>query len=470
MKENNTISIRRKEIENFGILCILFIVICSVLSVGVHFASMQRFVYGKLELRHTVRLFISITLIITILNLYKRFYKAWVVTEFFLIISVLINLMDYKKPLHFTLTLLEFSLFILFFYCKNDFCRYESRGKIKALSTTEKEKVRQIVLKYGQNPGSYLSLEDDKTIFFSQKTDGILAYGIVGDTVVVNGDPICPPSDFEMFLQEFHNFCKANIYNCIFLSVTDTFLPIYHKMGCYGIQKCGEEPRLDVQSFSLAGKAGARIRADINHAQKANLTVKEYRPLEYRDNLIEKAFSNITKEWLSTKNGTKLSFTLGGTSFDDPMDRRYFYAVNDSEQVLGFVVFTPFDNKNGYLADVTRQVTDAPSGIMQLIIYQALLTFRDEHVTYLSLGLAPLVDENTSHEGNEMAAKALHYIYEHMNHIYGFKNLHLAKSRYNPQKWVPGYFVFEPRILSLESAYAAVSIQNPNGLRGFLKI
>lgn len=42
------------------------------------------------------------------------------------------------------------------------------------------------------------------------------------------------------------------------------------------------------------------------------------------------------------------------------------------------------------MADVTRHGKDAPSGVMETIIYEAFQVFKEEGIGYGSLGVAPL--------------------------------------------------------------------------------
>ena len=62
---------------------------------------------------------------------------------------------------------------------------------------------RELVKQYGQNPVSYLTLEDDKALYFGKDIPGVISYGVVGGTVVVCGDPICASDDFVSLLAEF---------------------------------------------------------------------------------------------------------------------------------------------------------------------------------------------------------------------------------------------------------------------------
>ena len=70
------------------------------------------------------------------------------------------------------------------------------------------------------------------------------------------------------------------------------------------------------------------MRMNINHATKAGVTVHEYKVLEKRDPAIDKEFNRITNEWLEVKKSGMLQFTMGNVGLENPMDKRYFYALN----------------------------------------------------------------------------------------------------------------------------------------------
>lgn len=140
---------------------------------------------------------------------------------------------------------------------------------------------RTLVNLYSQNPSAYLTLEDDKLLYFGQKVDGVIPYGVVGSTIVINGDPICADSDFPVLLAEFKEFCQRSAHNLFFISVTDHFLEEYKKQG-FGWVKNGEEARFHLADYEISGKKGAKMRMNINHARKAGVVVHEYCPLKQR--------------------------------------------------------------------------------------------------------------------------------------------------------------------------------------------
>lgn len=132
------------------------------------------------------------------------------------------------------------------------------------------------------------------------------------------------------------------------------------------------------------------MHMNINHATKAGVTVHEYKVLEKRDPALEAEFDRITNEQLEGKKSRMLQFTMGTVGLENPMDKRYFYAVNADGKMVAFIVFVPFLGKNSYMADVTRHGKDAPGGVMETIIYDAFQIFKEEGVGYGSLGVAPL--------------------------------------------------------------------------------
>ena len=319
---------------------------------------------------------------------------------------------------------------------------------------------------YSQNPVAYLTLEDDKELFFGEKVDGVIAYGVVGDTIVVNGDPVCADEDFPELLKEFCDFADRSAHKLFIMSVTDHFIEEYKKQG-FGSVKSGEEARFDLDEYEISGKKGQKMRMNINHAKNAGVTVKEYKVHEHKDPVIEAEFDRVSAEWLEDKKSSLLRFTLGSVGLDDPMGKRYFYAENADGKIVAFVVYIPFMGTSGYMADVTRHGKDAPGGVMEYINYQAFQVFKEEGYKYGSLGVAPLagLDPKSSNPIERM----LCFVYAHLNDCYGFRDLHTAKKNYSPNEWLPSYYVYRPSVPTPDMFYAVVRIQNPQGMLDYVK-
>lgn len=345
---------------------------------------------------------------------------------------------------------------------------YAARPWIRARKSqsADIQHARTLLNLYSQNPCAYLTLEDDKLLYFGTRVDGVIPYGAVGDTVIVNGDPVCADKDFPVLLAEFVEFCQKSAHKLFLLNVTEHYLEEYKKQG-FGYVRCGEEARFELASYGITGKKGAKMRMNINHATKTGVTVHEYKVLEQRDEAVESELNRITREWLQEKKSGLLKFTLGSVGLDNPMDKRYFYAKNADGKIVAFIVFVPFLGKNGYMADVTRHGADAPGGVMETIIYQAFQVFKGEGVEYGSLGVAPLAGLDV--KSANPVERLLQFVYDHLNACYGFRDLYRAKEKYSPTAWLPSYYAYLPAIPSPDMFYAVVKIQNPQGMGDYVR-
>ncbi|MGE5676941.1 MAG: bifunctional lysylphosphatidylglycerol flippase/synthetase MprF [Pseudomonadota bacterium] len=336
---------------------------------------------------------------------------------------------------------------------------------IRIQTQEEIERARELVKRFGQNCSSYLALERDKRLLFGESVEGVAAYGIVRDIMVVLGDPICDAKDISTFLTEIKNYCEKNAFGLLFLNTTGMFLKEYERFGIDSI-KCGEEPRIVLQEYSLAGGKASKVRLNINHATNAGLRILEYEPLKERNLALEKQIMEVSQEWFSMKKSSELVFTMGGIGFDNPMERRYFYAMNSEDLVEGFIVFVPYKGMKGYMTDVTRHRKNAARGVMEKILYEAMMSFKEEGIEEVSLAPAPLA---RLEEEPEVTARILNTIYERMNGVYGFKTLYQTKLKYNPTYWEPVYYVYYPAVFTPALAYAIIKIQNPLGLKDYIR-
>jgi Uncharacterized conserved protein len=335
------------------------------------------------------------------------------------------------------------------------------------VSAMDIARVRDLANRFGSNPITYLAVEEDKKYFFSKLTEGVIAYTVANGVAVCVSEPICDAKDGTILISEFMNFCRENNLSICFCQASDKFWPEFESLG-FGRVKYGDEAMFRLSEYNLAGKKAAKVRYAVNHADKIGIRVEEYKPAEKRDWHKENEIRSVSREWLGMKKSSEMSFMLGSVGLENPMDKRYFLGYDTEGKLQGFVVFTPFLNKKGYHADVTRRKPDAPVGVMEMITVSAFNTMKDEGVEWGSLGLAPLsnmIDEENKANTSE---RFLGFIYEHMNRFYGFKTLYHYKKNYGPTDWVTRYLVYYPNAFNLKIAYSIVKAQNPKGIKGFI--
>lgn len=328
----------------------------------------------------------------------------------------------------------------------------------------DRERIRKLLKLYGENPTSYVSIEDDKKYYFGEEADGAIVYVVTAGVAVCVGDPLCADDDMPLLVVEFMAYCRQNDLDICFCQTIGKHLPLYTQLG-FGSTKYGEEAMFDLENYVLKGGRTAKIRNAINHANSLGINVTEYCPLKNRDEGIEQQITEISDEWLKSKKSGELSFMLGTISLDNPRDRRYFAAFDSNNKMLAFEVFSPFAAGSGYFADVTRRKNTAPIGVMEKITIEAFRKMKSEGIKWGSLGLAPLA--NVSEDGS-LTGKLLEIIYEKFNSFYGFKKLHHYKKKYGPTSWEPRYLVYYPKLFTPKIAYSIIKAQNPKGVTDFV--
>lgn len=330
----------------------------------------------------------------------------------------------------------------------------------------DQERVRQLVNRYGRNPVAYLAVEEDKKWFFGSRTEGVVAYRVVGKVMVVCGDMICAPENAAGFLEELLAFCRQNDWNLLFLTIADHSLDLLRESG-FGVAKYGEDAMFRLSELSLAGGRVAKVRAAINHANRKGIEVREYKPLEMRDPALERQISEISRQWLADKGGDELVFMLGSVGLAHPMDRRYFYSIDPEGVVQAFVVFLPYEAGRSYMAEVTRRRRGAPQGVMEKIIWQAFMQMLEEGAEWGTMGLSPLYNV-AGGERAGVVGRVFAYVYENLNRVYDFKTLHHSKEKFAPTDWIPRYIAWFPQPFSLAFGYALLKAQMSGGMARML--
>lgn len=303
---------------------------------------------------------------------------------------------------------------------------------------TNIEDVKSFIIENGKNPLSYLILEEDKNIFYSERVKGLVGYKIVNGVFVILGDIVVEEGGENIFIEELLEFCKYQKLEILFLNSTGEYKKELLSLGLHQA-KYGEDCIFTLDEYDLKGKRAQKIRTAINKSEKLGVEVHEYKIEEGRDEFIENSFREITDAWIKNKGSMMMEFTVGSMNLEAPENRRYFYSILDGV-IIAFVVFVPYDNRKGYIADITRRREEAPQGAIESIIYDGFMTLKEEGAEEGNMGLCPLYNVVDDFSGfNE---KFLNEIYERFSKFYNFKALRHSKEKYGPTTWKNRYLYY----------------------------
>jgi phosphatidylglycerol lysyltransferase len=319
----------------------------------------------------------------------------------------------------------------------------------KIVDTFFYETVENLLKGYGFNSTSYLALESDKKHFLHQQISAVTAYAQFNRVAIAAGEPICPAPLIGTAISEFIDFAESNSLKPLFFEVTEPVIPYLHARG-FKFLKLGEEPFIELDKFTLKGNKMANVRSSAATARKRGVTVREYFPQSAEASLINPQLEAISKQWLTTRGISELSFTLGTLSLDCPGERRYFIAEYGGEaiapgaaQAIAFLTYTPIYRRQGVYLDLMRRLDSTPTGTMDLLLSESFRLLKDSGVKLATLGMSPLSNvRNSQIEQSKALAWFLDRFSVAGQGFYRFEPMHDFKRKFCPHFWESKYLAY----------------------------
>jgi len=264
---------------------------------------------------------------------------------------------------------------------------------------------------------------------------------------------------------DFTRFCRQQDWDPVFYSVTSAMIPVYEQAG-FSLFKIGESARLPPQEFQLKGGDFQNLRTACNKAHKMGVQFRWYCADQGIDILLEHQLASISQRWLEAKRAREMSFDMGAYSLEDIRKNGAAVAVDAKGNALAFATWRSFSQGRGRALDLMRTLPQARN-IMDFVLVESISLFRSQGVSDISLGLAPLA--NTEGTTSQLIAeeKLVQFLFENLNHIYGYKSLFEFKRKYRPH-WRGRYVAYRRSVNLPLVGLALVRVHAPEGIWKFL--
>jgi phosphatidylglycerol lysyltransferase len=278
-----------------------------------------------------------------------------------------------------------------------------------------------------------LALLGDKNLLFSDDGSGFIMFRPVGRSWIAMGDPIGPPAARAQLVWRFREDCDRYAARPVFYQIGVEDLPNYLDAGLT-LSKIGEEARVDLAGFTLAGSQAAEIRQIQRRAMRdgASLSVV---PAAEVPALLPR-LREISDHWLAAKSVAEKGFSLG--RFEEHYLSRFPCAVvHAGGKAVAFANLWIGGDGREISVDLMRYDEQAPKGVMDFLLIELMLWGQQHGHAWFNLGMAPLsglADREFSPLWNRVGA----FVYRHGEHFYNFEGLREYKEKFHPQ-WRPRY-------------------------------
>lgn len=310
-------------------------------------------------------------------------------------------------------------------------------------SQTDRQRAKAIVEQYGQSCLARFTLFDDKAYYFSPSQQSVIAYVAKGRGAIALGDPIGPAADRGEAIAGFRVFCAQNDWYPAFYQTLPGDLVLYQSLGFRAL-KIGEEGIVDLNKFTLQGKAGAKLRSPINKLTKLGYKIQFYCPPISAQLL--KELRIVSDEWLHHRHGSEKKFSLGW--FDEAYLQNCEIAVvrNPEGAIIAFANTVSEYQRNEVTIDLMRHKAQIENGVMDFLFTSLFQHYQERNYDGFNLGLSALAGVGEAEQSRQLE-KGMRYLYAHLNQFYNFKGLHHYKDKFQP-RWEPRYLVY-PGLASL---------------------
>ena len=206
-----------------------------------------------------------------------------------------------------------------------------------AQEVRERQLTQSLVGAWGADTLAPFVLRADKSYFFSEDERAFLAYRVVAGVAIVSGNPIGPPEHLSPLLAHFIAFAHRRGWRIAILGASESFLDLYRAQGLHAVYH-GDEAILDVESFSLEGRAIRKVRQSVTRLQAAGYRVDVLSPREIGCELREQ-LEAIAQAWRGAEPSRGFVMAIDALFRLEEDDAVFVVGRDSTGRAMGFLHF-----------------------------------------------------------------------------------------------------------------------------------
>lgn len=305
---------------------------------------------------------------------------------------------------------------------------------------------------------AYLAYLGDKAFVWNGDRSAFIMYAVHGRSCVALGDPVGSPGEARELLRRFLETARSLDLTPVFYEVAAGQLGEYAASGL-AMAKIGEEARVPLAQFTLAGTRFKSLRAARNHVREERLAFRVAPRVDVPALLPE--LQEVSDEWLALKGASEKGFSLG--FFNPEYLRRFPVALLERDgRIEAFANLWCGPGRVELSLDLMRHRIGAPNGVMDALIVNVMTWGREQGYHWFNLGMAPLSGMQGTPHGRPWSRVA-QFVYGHGEAFYNFQGLRAYKDKFAPV-WEPRFLVY-PGTLALPRVLADVTALVAGGYR-----
>ncbi len=338
-----------------------------------------------------------------------------------------------------------------------------ARGTV-TLAADDEARLRDLLARYGGRDSlGYFALRGDKTAVFSATGKAAVVYRVVGSVSLASGDPLGDPEAWPSAIGAWLEEADDYAWTPGVVGASEPAAIAYRRAGLDSLE-LGDEAILELDEFSVDGRAMRGVRQAVNRVHRAGCTldVRRQRGLS----ATELAEAVRTADALPEAD-VERGFSMALGRLGDPRDPDVVVARarEASGRLVAVLAFVPWGD-DGLSLDLMRRAEDSDNGTVEFVVTGVVEAARAMGVRRISLNFAVFrsVFERGSRVGAGPVLRLWHRLLLVASKWWQIESLYRANVKYHPD-WVPRFVCFRraaelPRVV-IAAAEAEAFIQRP---------
>ncbi|GAQ59321.1 phosphatidylglycerol lysyltransferase domain-containing protein [Streptomyces acidiscabies] len=349
------------------------------------------------------------------------------------------------------------------------YAAFRSRRVVDPLGDEDEKRLRELLDRHGERDSlGYFSLRREKSVVWSPTYKAAVTYRVVGGVSLASGDPLGDPEAWPGAIAPWLDEARAHGWIPAVMGAGEEAGNVYRRHGLDALE-LGDEAIVEVDEFTLEGRAMRTVRQAYNRVRRAGYTVR----IRRHEEVPGAEMAGVVRLADAWRDGdTERGFSMALGRLGDPRDGRCvvvecFDASGAPRALLSFVPWGP----RGLSLDLMRRDRGSDNGLMEYMVIELLRRGGEIGITQVSLNFAMFrsVFERGARLGAGPVLRLWRSLLSFCSRWWQIESLYRANAKYRPI-WEPRFLLFEksadlPRI-GLASARAEGFLEVPGWLPG----
>jgi len=254
----------------------------------------------------------------------------------------------------------------------------------------EHTELRDLLSQWGDDDSlGYFALRSDKLLVWSATRKACVSYRVVGGVAIASGDPIGDLEAWPGAIAEFLTECKNQGWLPAAAATSEAGAEVWVREAQMNALEIGDEAIVEVESFTLEGRAMRNVRQMVNRVSRQGYTTQVAR------------LSQLSTDEVAQLDAMGVAWRVGKTERGYSMALGRIDAVNDpnvvairafrDDQLVAFLTLVPWGN-HGLSLDYMRRSPESDPGITELLICDLIAACPSIGIKQVSLNFAAFRD------------------------------------------------------------------------------